>query len=64
MEANANDGFLEKPKTPQEASKILGVGVNTLKFLVKKGKLKQFKLGREVRFRVSDLRDFLNSPGK
>lgn len=67
METNANnvnDLVNDKPKTAEEAGEILGVGLNTLKFLVKRGKLKQFKMGREVRYRISDLKDFLNSPAK
>lgn len=45
--------------TTEEASTYLSLTENALRILVHRGRVKAFKLGRRLRFRISDLRGLL-----
>jgi len=45
--------------TSEEAAKYLGITPNALRIWVCRRKLKSYKLGRFLRFRISDLRSLL-----
>lgn len=49
--------------TTKEAAAYLGVTANALRILVCRGKVNAFKLGRHLRFRISDLRLLLRPNG-
>ena len=44
----------------EQAAEYLGVPCSTLNFLTKKGRLKKFKMGRTVRYKTTDLQEFLS----
>ena len=49
--------------TAEETAELLrldGNGLRTLKFYRDEGELRGFRLGRKVRYRLSDVLDFLN----
>lgn len=45
--------------TTDEAASYLSLSPNALRILVCRGRVKAFKLGRRLRFRISDLRSLL-----
>ncbi|MAF78841.1 MAG: hypothetical protein CME60_11810 [Halobacteriovoraceae bacterium] len=46
-----------------EAAKFLSTTPNAIRIMVCRGKLKASKLGRRLRFKISDLRNLLSSKG-
>lgn len=51
---------MEKVFTLEEIAEYLKVHPNTVRNLIKAGKLKAFKAGRELRFTESALTEFIN----
>lgn len=49
--------------TTKEAAAYLGVSANAVRILVCRGRVQAFKLGRHLRFRISDLRSLLRPNG-
>lgn len=54
---------LEEWLTTKEAARYLGVSANAVRILVCRGKVTSYKLGRHLRFRISDLNLLLKKTG-
>ena len=48
----------------EEAAKYLGITANALRILVCRGKVKTYKFGRRLRFKIVDLRSLLKLEGE
>ncbi|MBT3235085.1 MAG: helix-turn-helix domain-containing protein [Bdellovibrionales bacterium] len=47
----------------KEAARFLSTTPNAIRIMVCRGKIEAFKLGRRLRFKISDLRDLLLNKG-
>jgi len=53
--------FLEREMiSPKELSQLAGISTNTLYYWIQKRRIPYIKMGRLVRFRVSDLEKFID----
>ena len=56
----SNEVFMDRLLSVEEVSERTSLGRSTLWRLVKTGQLKAYKIGRSLRFKESDLRNFMN----
>jgi excisionase family DNA binding protein len=56
----SNEVFADRLLSVEEVSERTSLGRSTLWRLVKTGQLKAYKIGRSLRFKESDLRNFMN----
>jgi putative molybdopterin biosynthesis protein len=56
----SNEVFVDRLLSVEEVSERTSLGRSTLWRLVKTGQLKSYKIGRSLRFKESDLRNFMN----
>ncbi len=47
----------------KEAARFLSITPNALRIMVCRGKIEAYKLGRKLRFKLSDLRNLLSGKG-